>query len=48
MLAFITSYWFVTLPTFLTGLYLLRMLKIAQESAASSQEARATIVHRQK
>jgi|GEM_PF-3734573 hypothetical protein len=48
MLAFITSYWFVTLPSIFTGLYLLRILKIAQETAASRQEARATIVNRQK
>jgi hypothetical protein len=31
MLAFITSYWFITLPTVFTGAYLLRALKKAQE-----------------
>jgi hypothetical protein len=31
MLAFITSYWFITLPTVVTGAYLLRVLKKTQE-----------------
>ncbi len=35
MLATITNYWFVTLPTVFTGLFLLRKLKQAREDAAA-------------
>lgn len=48
MLAFITSYWFVTLPSILTGFYLLRVLKVAKETNATKQEAHATLVNRHK
>ena len=36
MLASITNYWFVTLPTLFTGLFLLRKLKQAREEAAAN------------
>lgn len=43
MLAFIANYWFLTLPTVLTGLYLLRILKQAKEERAARAHAPATI-----
>ena len=43
MLAFITSYWFVTLPTILTGFYLLRMLKSAQEDKTTTERVPVTV-----
>ena len=33
MLAFITNYWIITLPTLVTGFVLLRKLKLAREKA---------------
>ena len=33
MIAFITNYWIITLPTLLTGLILLRKLKQTREEA---------------
>jgi len=35
MIAHITNYWFVTLPTIITGFVLLRILKRAREEAAA-------------
>ena len=46
MVAFITSYWFLTLPGVLTGLYLLNVLKRAQEQKEKTEKAPVTIVKR--
>lgn len=46
MAAFITSYWFLTLPGVLTGLYLLRILKQTQEAKEKKEKIPATIVKR--
>lgn len=43
MLEFITSYWFVTLPSILTAFYLLRTLKKAQESKTATERVPVTI-----
>ena len=43
MLAFITSYWFVTLPTIMTGFYLLRLLKRTQETKTATERVPVSI-----
>ncbi len=43
MLAYITSYWFVTLPAVLTGFYLLRVLKRAQEAQTTTERVPVTV-----
>lgn len=48
MLAFITSYWFMTLPGVLTGLYLLRVFKKAQEDRVARERVPATIARQQR
>ena len=48
MLAEITSYWFVSLPGVLTGLYLLRLYKKALEAKKSQEPVPATIEQRRK
>ena len=48
MVTFITSYWFLTLPGVLTGLYLLRVLQRAQEAKQKKEKVPVTIVKRNK
>lgn len=42
MLAFITSYWFVTLPGVLTGLFLLRAFNKARAEQLSKKRVRVS------
>lgn len=48
MLAFITSYWFVTLPGVVTGLYLLRILKKTQEAKTTGERVPVAIQKEQR
>lgn len=43
MLANIASYWFVSLPSVLTGLLLLKLFKQAREKNQSQRRVRATM-----
>ena len=43
MMNFVTEYWLVIAPTFLTGLYLLRVLKQARDAKRAGQPAPTTI-----
>lgn len=48
MLAFIISYWFITLPTIVTGAYLLRIWKKAiKEKEQQTRKARVPVRSRQ-
>lgn len=46
MLAFVTNYWFVTLPTVFTGFILLRVLKQAREEMAARARVPAPIARK--
>ena len=46
MLAFVTSYWFVTLPTVLTGLILIQILNQTREEMAARARVPATIARK--
>ena len=43
MLAFISSYWFVTLPGVLTGLFLLKAFNKARKEQESRKRVPATV-----
>lgn len=46
MLPFITTYWFITLPTILTAFILQQILKQAREEAAARAVVPATIARK--
>ncbi len=43
MLAFVSSYWFITLPSVVTGLYLLRRLSKLQEEKQNKKRVRVPV-----
>lgn len=43
MIDFVTDYWLAIAPTFLTGLYLLRILKRSRDEKRAGRPAPATI-----